>query len=154
VQVELLECSTGLVELYEQNEGCDCVLFVASDIDEDFIKSLESFRLRLLRSRGCAPIVLARSKSDLRKPQLGASNTRRYLRKVVIFVQGIVYLFKPLSLRPKFLLLARVLSTEMQDVRLLFTRQSKSQRHLPFLLPLKLDNKTATTKSTKRCRMK
>lgn len=82
VQVELEECSSALVELYAQQTGCDCLVVVSARIDCEFVAQLAALRERLLALRGCAPLVVARSKSDLRLPQEEASATRAWLRKV------------------------------------------------------------------------
>jgi hypothetical protein len=84
LSVEVEECSTGLVELYAQQMGCDCVLVVSETMDPEFVRRLGALRDRLMAVRACAPIVVVRSKSDLRRPQIAASFTRAFLRKTKI----------------------------------------------------------------------
>ncbi len=84
VLVELEECSTGLIELYAQETGCDCVVVVGSMIDQEFFDAFMSLRDRFLTLKGYAPLIVARSKSDLKIPQTVASLFRLYLRKAKI----------------------------------------------------------------------
>lgn len=81
IEVEIEECSTGLVDLYAQHSSCDCVVLVSSVVGPEFRRRVAAVRDRLLELRGCAPLVVARTKSDLGAPQEDAARTRLFLRK-------------------------------------------------------------------------
>ncbi len=81
VDVEVVECTTHAIEQYLMAMEVDAVIFASCFTDVSaFGNELERLRSLLRDNRGCAPLVVARTKSDTCRGTAGASDVRRMLR--------------------------------------------------------------------------